>query len=86
MAADRGIYICQSQSMNLFVPDVNVGKLNSALFYGWEKGLKTGMYYLRTQSKAKALKGLGVDLSPEENQEKLACSMENQEACDSCGS
>lgn len=86
MAADRGAYICQSQSMNLFIPDVNIGKLNSALFYGWEKGLKTGMYYLRTQSKAQALKGLGVDLSAKENSEKLICSIENPEACEACSS
>jgi ribonucleoside-diphosphate reductase alpha chain len=84
MAADRGAYICQSQSMNLFMSDVNVGKLNSAHFYAWQKGLKTGMYYLRTQSKATALKGLGVDLSKDEKQ--LACSIDNPENCDSCGS
>ena len=52
MAADRGAYICQSQSMNLFMPEVNIGKLNSAHFYAWNKGLKTGMYYLRTRAKA----------------------------------
>ena len=84
MAADRGAYICQSQSMNLFMSDVNVGKLNSAHFYAWQKGLKTGMYYLRTQSKATALKGLGVDLSKDEKQ--LACSIDNPENCDACGS
>jgi ribonucleoside-diphosphate reductase alpha chain len=91
MAADRGIYICQSQSMNLFVAEPNIGKLNSAHFYAWNKGLKTGMYYLRTQSKAKALKGLGVDLSENskkdaENDKQLSCSIENPESCDSCGS
>ena len=90
MAADRGVYICQSQSMNLFIGDPNVGKLNSAHFYAWSKGLKTGMYYLRTQSKASALKGLGVDLSEkakkEEENAQLTCSIENPESCDSCGS
>ena len=84
MAADRGAYICQSQSMNLFMSDVNVGKLNSAHFYAWQKGLKTGMYYLRTQSKATALKGLGVDLS--KDKEQLACSIDNPENCEACGS
>ncbi len=84
MAADRGAYICQSQSMNLFMPDVNVGKLNSAHFYAWTKGLKTGMYYLRTQSKATALKGLGVDLNKQEKE--LACSIDNPENCEACGS
>jgi ribonucleoside-diphosphate reductase alpha chain len=61
MSADRGAFICQSQSMNLFIRDANVGKLNKALFYGWKKGLKTGMYYLRSNAKAEARKSLGVD-------------------------
>ena len=87
LAADRGAYICQSQSMNLFIPDVNLGKLNSAHFYGWKKGLKTGMYYLRTQSKATALKGLGVDLSQKgKANEQIACSIDNPEDCEACGS
>jgi ribonucleoside-diphosphate reductase alpha chain len=61
MAADRGKFICQSQSMNLFMRDVNVAKLNKALFYGWNKGLKTGMYYLRSNAKSEARKSLGID-------------------------
>ena len=85
LAAERGIYICQSQSMNLFINDVNVGKLNSAHFYGWGRGLKTGMYYLRTQSKTVALKGLGVDLSKKQEKE-LSCSLENPESCEACSS
>ncbi len=56
MAADRGAYICQSQSMNLFVENVNAAKLTSMHFYAWEKGLKTGMYYLRTKAAADAIK------------------------------
>jgi ribonucleoside-diphosphate reductase alpha chain len=63
MAADRGAFICQSQSMNLFLRDVNIGKLNKALFYGWKKGLKTGMYYLRSNAKAQARQSLGEDTS-----------------------
>lgn len=59
MSADRGIFICQSQSMNLFIRDANVAKLNKALFYGWTKGLKTGMYYLRSNAQAEARKSLG---------------------------
>ena len=86
MAADRAIYICQSQSMNLFMADINPGKLNSALFYSWKKGLKTGMYYLRTQPKAFALKGLGVESKTEDVTQAVACSIENPENCDSCGS
>ena len=56
MAADRGAYVCQSQSMNLFVENVNFGKLSSMHFYAWQKGLKTGMYYLRTKAARDAIK------------------------------
>ncbi|MGB3800002.1 MAG: ribonucleoside-diphosphate reductase subunit alpha, partial [Lewinella sp.] len=56
MAADRGAYVCQSQSMNLFVENVNFGKLSSMHFYAWGKGLKTGMYYLRTKAARDAIK------------------------------
>jgi ribonucleoside-diphosphate reductase alpha chain len=56
MAADRGAYICQSQSMNLFVQDANFAKLSSMHFYAWKAGLKTGMYYLRTKAAADAIK------------------------------
>lgn len=56
MAADRGAYICQSQSLNLFIADPNFAKLTSMHFYAWERGLKTGMYYLRTKPAASAIK------------------------------
>jgi ribonucleoside-diphosphate reductase alpha chain len=56
MAADRGAYICQSQSLNLFIQDANYAKLTSMHFYAWKKGLKTGMYYLRTKAAADAIK------------------------------
>lgn len=56
MAADRGAYICQSQSLNLFVQDANFAKLSSMHFYGWKAGLKTGMYYLRTKAASDAIK------------------------------
>ena len=56
MAADRGAYICQSQSLNLFVENANFAKLSSMHFYAWKKGLKTGMYYLRTKAAADAIK------------------------------
>ncbi len=56
MAADRGAYICQSQSLNLFVADPNFSKLSSMHFYGWQKGLKTGMYYLRTKAAVDPIK------------------------------
>ena len=55
MAADRGAFIDQSQSFNVFVQDPNYGKLSSMHFYGWKKGLKTGMYYLRTKAAAAAI-------------------------------
>lgn len=56
MAADRGAFICQSQSLNLFMQEPNVAKITSMHFYAWEKGLKTGMYYLRTKSATDAVK------------------------------
>ena len=55
MAADRGAYICQSQSLNLFVESPTTNKLTSMHFYAWKKGLKTGMYYLRTQAATQAV-------------------------------
>ena len=83
MAADRGIYVCQSQSMNLFMAEPDIGMLNSAHFYGWEKGLKTGMYYLRTQPKAFPLKGLGVESKKKPD---LSCSISTPEDCETCSS
>lgn len=56
MAAARGAFICQSQSLNLFMADPNYAKLTSMHFYGWKKGLKTGMYYLRTRAPVMAQK------------------------------
>ncbi len=56
MAADRGAFVCQSQSMNLFVEDASFGKLSSMHFYGWQKGLKTGMYYLRSKAAVDPIK------------------------------
>jgi ribonucleoside-diphosphate reductase alpha chain len=89
-AADRGAYICQSQSMNLFIASPNAGSVNSMHFYAWEKGLKTGMYYLRSKP-ASAAKAITVEAAPEkkseeEEQAALLCSLENPEACEMCGS
>ena len=56
MAADRGAYIDQSQSMNIFIRDPTISMLTSMHFYGWKKGLKTGQYYLRTKPVASAQK------------------------------
>ena len=56
MSADRGAYICQSQSLNVFMENVNTAKLTSMHFYAWKQGLKTGMYYLRTKAATDAIK------------------------------
>ncbi|KAF8576687.1 ribonucleotide reductase alpha subunit [Ramaria rubella] len=55
LAADRGAYICQSQSLNVHLASPTMGQLTSMHFYGWKKGLKTGMYYLRTRPAAQAI-------------------------------
>ena len=95
MAADRGAYICQSQSMNIHIQDPNFGKLTSMHFYAWKKGLKTGMYYLRTKAAADAIKftvqkNQAEELSVEEvkvqNQSDMSCSLDNPDDCISCGS
>lgn len=65
MAADRGAYIDQSQSLNLFMESPNFGKLTSMHFYAWEKGLKTGMYYLRTKAATDAIKFTVVKENPQ---------------------
>lgn len=88
-SADRGAFIDQSQSMNLFLEEQNYKKLTSAHFYGWQRGLKTGMYYLRTTPAVDALK-FGLDSSKnkkrkeEKDEEPLTCRME--EGCVVCGS
>ncbi len=90
MAADRGAFICQSQSLNLFVEQPNFAKLSSMHFYTWKKGLKTGMYYLRTKAAADAIK-FTVDASvlnqtKDEQVAQISCSLDNPEACEACGS
>jgi len=55
LAADRGAFICQSQSLNVHLQSPSLGQLTSMHFYGWKKGLKTGMYYLRTRPAAQAI-------------------------------
>jgi len=93
-AATRAPFICQSQSMNLFVQDANFAKLSSAHFYGWSKGLKTGSYYIRTKAATTAIKGLGIDTSKsqdipkseDENYSDLVCSIDNPDDCIACGS
>ncbi|MBN8652086.1 MAG: ribonucleoside-diphosphate reductase subunit alpha [Cytophagales bacterium] len=132
MSADRGAYICQSQSLNIHLTDPNFGKLTSMHFYAWKKGLKTGMYYLRSTAAADAIKFTldktamqqptahaqaatlaaanavtepvvnyvttktqqtiaynepEIKLSDiEQKRADMACSLDNPEACEACGS
>ena len=119
MSADRGAYICQSQSLNIHLTDANFGKLTSMHFYAWKKGLKTGMYYLRTNAAADAIKftldksavaqpaakaekteaTIGVaepvvsmvneaqqTFAYDQKRSDMACSLDNPDACEACGS
>jgi len=130
MSADRGAYICQSQSLNIHITNPNFGKLTSMHFYAWKKGLKTGMYYLRSTAAADAIKftvdkaqmqqpvaemvrqeavvmeptstptalGTGIEVqhtiqyssrtATEYDQKRadMACSLDNPDACEACGS
>lgn len=125
MSADRGAYICQSQSLNIHLTNPNFGKLTSMHFHAWKKGLKTGMYYLRTTAAADAIKftldktavaepttvaasaevaevvavaepvvadvqqqtlAYGSKAEYEQKLADLACSLDNPDACEACGS
>jgi len=127
MSADRGAYICQSQSLNIHLKDPNFGKLTSMHFYAWKKGLKTGMYYLRSTAAADAIqftldktamqpaavesKTPAVSVTEpvtvqqpaavtsevqqtiqytaadyEQKRADMACSLDNPDACEACGS
>lgn len=100
MSADRGAYICQSQSMNIFMQDPNFGKLTSMHFYAWKKGLKTGMYYLRSQAATAAIKFTldkssfdqkvekvnETEIAKTQKQDAIACSLDDPEGCEMCGS
>ena len=127
MSADRGAYICQSQSLNIHLTNPNFGKLTSMHFYAWKKGLKTGMYYLRSTAAADAIKftldksvhqttpveataatvaamgtvtaqpaSIAVEAQqnipyqqPADYEQKMAdmaCSLDNPDACEACGS
>ncbi|MEJ7645210.1 MAG: ribonucleoside-diphosphate reductase subunit alpha [Chryseolinea sp.] len=127
MSADRGAFICQSQSLNIHITNPNFGKLTSMHFYAWKKGLKTGMYYLRSTAAADAIKftvdksamqettvvdlamALAADASRlepvitkvveaqqtiryeqvieyDQKRSDMACSLDNPDACEACGS
>ncbi len=95
MAADRGAFICQSQSLNIHLQDANFAKLTSMHFYAWKKGLKTGMYYLRTKAAVDAIKFTIqkeqatqelTDSKAEQQQEiPLVCNLDDP-TCIACGS
>ena len=78
MAADRRAYICQSQSLNLWLEDPNYNSLTSMHFYSWNKGLKTGIYYLRRRARHHAQQ---FTIEPEKNNKK---NEEQDEICEMC--
>ena len=101
MAKDRGAYIDQSQSLNIHMEDVNMGKLSSMHFHAWKSGLKTGMYYLRTKAASDAIKftvkSENNQKAPEQptiqaqpgqfsDEEAMMCSIDNPDDCIACGS
>lgn len=94
MSRQRGYFIDQSQSLNLFMQDANYAKLTSMHFYAWKSGLKTGMYYLRTKSAVNATqftvsnkkKEEEIPLTPEELRQMILQSKENPDDCEMCGS
>lgn len=97
MSADRGAFVCQSQSLNLFVEDANFAKLTSMHFYAWKKGLKTGMYYLRSKAAVDPIKFtlsakhqqkfVQAEALPKVDMEEgIACSLDNPDDCLMCGS
>ena len=96
MAADRGAFIDQSQSLNLFMESPSIGKLSSMYMYAWKKGLKT-TYYLRSRPATRTNKTTTTTSGPATpppttggepktftDEEALACSLENPEHCDAC--
>jgi len=96
LSADRGAYICQSQSLNIHIQDPNFGKLTSMHFYAWKSGLKTGMYYLRSKAATSAIQ-FTVDKAAasmpaptaaalEQKASDMACSLDDPDGCEACGS
>ncbi|KAL3209608.1 hypothetical protein MRX96_038046 [Rhipicephalus microplus] len=85
MAADRGAYIDQSQSLNVHIAQPNYAKLTSMHFYGWKLGLKTGMYYLRTKPAANAIQFTVDKTALKKKQlDGIACSLKNKDECLMC--
>jgi ribonucleoside-diphosphate reductase alpha subunit len=84
MSADRGAYIDQSQSLNIFMENPSMAKLSSMHLFGWKKGLKTGAYYLRTRAKARAQQVTVPVMQKPTEEQVLACSLANPESCEMC--
>jgi ribonucleoside-diphosphate reductase alpha chain len=90
MAADRGAFIDQSQSLNLFVENPNIGQLSSMYFYAWKRGLKT-TYYLRSRPATRIAKATvettaaaPAPTGPARDTADVSCSLENPESCEAC--
>ena len=83
MSAERGKYICQTQSLNIFIEEPDFQKLSSMHFYGHSKGLKTGSYYLRTKPKARTQQ---FTIDPEFAKKKMKCAESNGDSCMLCSS
>lgn len=82
MAVERSAFVCQSQSLNLFLENPNIGKLSSMYMYAWKQGVKT-TYYLRTRAKT-AIQKTTVDSTAATAEEAVVCSLENPESCEAC--
>jgi ribonucleoside-diphosphate reductase alpha chain len=83
MAADRGAFIDQSQSLNLFIESPNIGQLSSMYFHAWKRGLKT-TYYLRSRPATRIAKATVETPPAADGAAAVACSLENPESCEAC--
>jgi ribonucleoside-diphosphate reductase alpha chain len=86
MAAERGAFIDQSQSLNLFSENPNIGQLSSMYMYAWKRGLKT-TYYLRSRPAtriAKTTLSVETEAAPMSDTEAVVCSLENPQTCEAC--
>ena len=83
MSADRGEYICQSQSLNLFIESPSLKVLTSMHFYAWQKGLKTGIYYLRSKAKHQAQQ-FTIDPNSQKQQSPSSPTQDGAGECEMC--
>ena len=84
LAIDRAPFIDQSQSMNIYMAEPTISKLISSAIYGWKKGIKTGMYYLRTKAVSTGSKHLAIDISKTENLIPMAKPLDSKFECFGC--